>query len=446
MYTSAKQILHKNSDGEEDGDAATLEYKKLATKRILGFFMSTAFFDCSTLKKKKKGETKGVCESAFKVQAGLKDGQKIAYPIRVMISSRFYALASDFVTTISHESAADDSAKLEKDSNALVLLEEICDDWNQLESNKATRFIPAENDDEEEDDDDDTPEHVISFLRGKVAQLKVSTTSDDEAKKRCITGVSVLSMTLHLHRLSCGSDDENDEMDDNPDADEEEDEENICSAIADLKSIASDFFENKESDSNPLLGLAEVCTNILSSPLGSGDIGRGAAPKLVREAIKYAWLGGLKLASTMATKEKTLLDDAVVGLLLDAIGAGDANEDVPDDDAEMSEDEDEDDSEGESDDDDLVFSKASKVLDDSDDMEEDEKDASDMEDDEESDIELDPSKLHTMLEDDNLDDIDDIPLEHHEGADAALAKLIKMKQEARKAGQEAREKIEMANQ
>ena len=443
MYTSAKQILHKTSDSEEGGDATTFEYRKIATKRVLGFFMSAAFFDCSSLKKKKKNEkTNGVSKSAYKIQAELQDGQKLAYPVRVMISSRFYALASDFVTTISHESAGGDDAKLEKDSNALALLEEICDDWTQLESNEATRFLPVEKDDEEEEDDEDTPEGVISELRSKVAELKGS---DDEAKKRCITGIAVLSMTLHLHRLSCGSDDENDEMDDNPDADEEEDEENICGAIEDLKSIASDFVE-KESDSNPLLGLAEVCTNILSSPLGSGDIGRGAAPKLVREAIKYAWLGGLKLASTKATKEETLLDDAVVSLLLDAIGAADGNEDIPDDDAEMSDDEDEDDSEGDSDDDDLVFSKASKMLNDSDDMEEDEKDASDMEDDEESDIELDPSKLNTMLEDDNLDDIDDIPLEHHEGADAALAKLIKMKQEARKAGQEAREKIEMANQ
>jgi hypothetical protein len=51
-----------------------------------------------------------------------------------------------------------------------------------------------------------------------------------------------------------------------------------------------------------------------------------------------------------------------------------------------------------------------------------------------------------MLEDDNLEDVDDILLEHHEGADAALAKLIKLKQEARKAGQEAREKIELSSQ
>jgi hypothetical protein len=184
----------------------------------------------------------------------------------------------------------------------------------------------------------------------------------------------------------------------------------------------------------------------LSSPLGSGDIGRGAAPRLVRETIKYAWFGGLKLASATATKEKTLLDNAVVGLLMDAIGASNSNEDIADDDAEMSDDEDDDDDESdEESDDDLVFSKASKVLNDPEDVEDHEKDISEKENDE-SDIELDPSKLHTMLEDDNLDDVDDILLEHHEGADAALAKLIKLKQEARKAGQEAREKIEISSQ
>lgn len=439
MYTSAKNILHKSTEGEGEGATGVIEWKKIATKRVLGFFMSAAFFDCSTIKKKTK-KNEGACESALKVQANLQEGQKIAYPLRVMISSRFFALVSDFVTTISHESASDENAKLEKDSNTLALLEEICEDWIQLESIKAERFVLAENDDEDDDDDEDSPESVISYLRSKVAELKDNEDDDNESKKRCITGIAVLSITLHLHRLSCGSDDE---MDDNPDADEEEDEENICNAIADLKAVASDFLGTEENDSNPLLGLAEICTNILSSPLGSGDIGRGAAPKLVREAIKYAWLGGLKLASTMATKEKTLLDDAVVSLLLDAIGAAD-NEDIPDDDAEMSDDEDDDESDDDSDDD-LVFSKASKVLDDDEEMKDDDKDNSDSENDE-SDIELDPSKLNTMLEDDNLDDIEDIELEHHEGADAALAKLIKMKQDARKAGQEAREKIERSNQ
>lgn len=437
MYTSAKNILHKEGKGEKDADIT--EWKKTATKRVLGFFMSAAFFDCSTIKKKTKKT--GVSESASKLQASLQEGQKIPFPIRVMISSRFFALVSDFVATISHESANDENAKLEKDSNTLALLEEVCEDWIHLESIQAQRYLAVENNEEDGDDDDDSPESVISYLRGKVAELNDSIDEDRESKKRCITGITVLSITLHLHRLSCGSDDE---MDDNPDADEEEDEENICNAIADLKGVADDFLGSEEDDSNPLLGIAEVCTNILSSPLGSGDIGRGAAPKLVREAVKYAWLGSLKLASTMATKEKTLLDGSVVGLLMDAIGADDVNENTADDDPEMSDDEDDSDDES---DDNQVFSKASKVLDYDEDMEDNDKEKEDSEaGNGDSDIELDPSKLSTMLEDDNLDDIEDIELEHHEGADAALAKLIKMKQDARKAGQEAREKIEMSNQ
>jgi hypothetical protein len=362
-----------------------------------------------------------------------------------MISSRFFSLVSDFVMTISHDSKDEENTKVEKDSNTLAILEEICENWIELESNEAQRFVPVEDDDDkDDDDDDDSPERIITDLRRKVVDLGENAGADKESvlfqsKKRCMTGIAVLAITLHLHRLNCGSDDT---MDDNPDADEEEDEENICSAIADLEGVSSDFFKGNEEDSNPLLGLSEICANILSSPLGSGDIGRGAAPKLVREAIKYAWLGGLKLASTTATREKTLFDDSVVGLLMDAIGASNENADTEDDPSEMDEDDDESDEES---DDDLIFSKASKVFNDPEDMEDDEQDISEKESDE-SDIELDPSRLHTMLEEENLDDVDDIPLEHHEGADAALAKLIKLKQEARKAGQEARERIEVSNQ
>lgn len=452
MYTSAKHILHKSNEGEEDQGAESSECKKIVTKRVLGFFMSTAFFDCSTVKKdtKSKREKKGastfpsvqtITESALKVKASLQDGQKIAYPTRVMISSMFFALVSEVITTISHDSKTGENAKVEKDSILLTLLEEIYEEWIELESNQAKRFVPVEDVDDDEEDDDDSPEHIIKELRSKVVALRETSGSDEEAKKRCITGITALTITLHLHRLSCGSDDE---MDDNPDADEEEDEENICNAIADLDGVASDFLQSTEVDSNPLLGLSEICTNILSSPLGSGELGRGAAPKIVREAVKYAWIGGLKLASSIATQEKTLLDDTVIDSLMDAIGASISNDDQSEMDDDGDDDEDDDESNGESDDD-MVFSKASKVLDDDEDMEDQDEENSEGESDD-SDIELDPSKLHTMLEDDNLDDVDDIPLEHHEGADAALAKLIKLKQEARKAGREAREKIEVSNQ
>ena len=51
IYTSAKHILHKSSQDEEDGDPKIIECKKIIVKRVLEFFMSTAFFDCSTLTK-----------------------------------------------------------------------------------------------------------------------------------------------------------------------------------------------------------------------------------------------------------------------------------------------------------------------------------------------------------------------------------------------------------
>ena len=51
---------------------------------------------------------------------------------------------------------------------------------------------------------------------------------------------------------------------------------------------------------------------------------------------------------------------------------------------------------------------------------------------EEDDVELDKDQLNNILMEDSDEDPEDI-LEHHAGADKALAKLIKMKQEARKA-------------
>eukprot|EP01083_Nonionella_stella_P214330 772345_1 len=61
-------------------------------------------------------------------------------------------------------------------------------------------------------------------------------------------------------------------------------------------------------------------------------------------------------------------------------------------------------------------------------------------------IELEPSKLENMLLQDADDEsVDEDMLEHHEGADGALARLIKMKQEMRKEGQAKKEKVELAN-
>ena len=173
-------------------------------------------------------------------------------------------------------------------------------------------------------------------------------------------------------------------------------------------------------------------------------MGRGSSPKLVREGVKFAWLGGLRLSAILSSEDRTLLDDSVIGTLMEAIGA--SSEEAMEDDIDDKEDDD-DSSDDESTDsgDNNIFSQASNLLENVNDMELDEE-AEEIVDDDESDVELDSARLQSMLEEDSDADVDSDVLEHHEGADAALAKLIKVKQESRKAAQLAKEKIEVSNQ
>lgn len=65
------------------------------------------------------------------------------------------------------------------------------------------------------------------------------------------------------------------------------------------------------------------------------------------------------------------------------------------------------------------------------------------------DVELDPTRLENLLLEDSDAEMSDSGfhgiLEHHAGADKALAQLIKLKQDARKASQTERERIELGN-
>ena len=460
LYSAAKNILHTGTSNKLDLDTKVVEYKENVVKRILDFFMVVAFFDPSNAtkpaeskkskKKKQKSVVNSVLESAVKVKESTGSGNEIPYTIRAIVSSRFFSLAADFSMVMSHSSKDDENEIIQKDSNTLKVLVDIGNSWRDLESNGAKRFGVAKVEPDDEEDNCD-PQSIVEDLRKHAITLAKTANADPdnslkECQKRCSTGIAVLAYTLYLHRLNCGTDGS---MDEDPDADEENDEEEICNALEGLKAVAEDFMSTNELESNPLLGLAESCANILASPLGSGNIGRAASPKLVRESVKYAWLGGLKLAASMSTEEKTLLDSSVIDLLMEAIGASENEE--GDDNGAMDEDSEEGDSEGSEDEeensdaDDRVFSKASNLLDEPEDMQT-EPTGSAPDDGSESDVEIDHSKLQAMLEEDSDADVDEDVLEHHEGADAALAKLIKLKQDARKAGQLVQERIEVSNQ
>ena len=454
LYSAGKSILRLEAESDTD-KTALKEYKETVVHRILGFFMASAFFKCDNIESAEKGGGKKsgqaatpspILESALKIRGC--DG--ITYAVRSIVSARFFSLVSDFAHHRMHEASEDHEGKVEKDTMTLSILTQLCDDWKLMESSGAERYICSTGNEEEEDEPVD-PSEIVNDIRNQVKDLTESLDKDSEnsviqSKKRCCTGIAVLAYTLYLHRLTCGNQDGTMDNDD-PDADEEDDEEEICNALEGLKDVMEDFTQASDEESNPLLGLAQLCANILSSPLGSGNIGRGASPKLVREAVKFSWLGGLRLSSEMATEERTLLDDGVIGILLEAIGAPiieNSDEDGSDD-GEDSDDDDEDSDASEDSGDDIVFSKASNLLDDSEDMDVDKsEDKAGKE--EDSDVELDASNLQSLLEEDSDAGIEVDQLEHHEGADAALAKLIKLKQYMRKAGQQAREKIEMSHQ
>lgn len=454
IYSFTKNILSLQVESKTE-QLALDDFKKFVAERTIQFFLAVAFFNCkdmgetpSKVAKKNKGKKASqIAESDMqKISEQLKHACSqsggIAHPVRSVVSARFFSILADYCGYATRPHPDDEDFKIEKDAVTLAVLVKVCANWKALETLGAKRYCSSMDNQAKDEDESVDPEKMIIKIQKMVnsseSLAKDSASSMATSKKRCCTGIGVLAYSLYLHRLSCG---ESDQDGDNPDADDENDEEEICNALEGLKDVANDFVgQSSEEDSNPLLGLAETCANILSSPLGSGNMGRAASPKLVREAVKFAWLGSLRLASELASNERSFLDSSVMTVLLEAVGAVDNAADQNDEASDDDDDDAQDDNSSVDSADDNVFTKAIDMDDDAD--EADGKEDSD----DDSDIELDHTKLQSMLEEDSDADIGEDILEHHEGADAALAKFIKLKQESRKVGRQAREKIEIEHQ
>ena len=451
IYSFAKHVLRLNTVSEKDKSKLDV-FKSSIADKVLQFFLASAFFKCEgvtdvgTPKKKKGKKSRKESENpmqaiANRLKQTYSEGAGVVHPVRSVISARFFSFLADYSAYSTHAQSEHSGDKVEKDSTTLSVLVRMTDSWVSLEALGAQRYT-SETKSTGEDDVD--PEQIISEIQGFVRTTTEALSKDSAdtrayANKRCCTGVAVLAYALYLHRLSCG---ESELANDDPDADSENDEEEICNSLESLKDVCVGYLQEADEDSNPLAELAENCANLLSSPLGSGNMGRAASPKLIREAIKFAWLGGLRLASSLATEGRSLLDVSVSRILLDAVGAaGEMDAAVEDGSDEEMEEEDEDSENNEPPDDNDVFRMAMDVDEDNDETKTEDKDEED-----ESDVEIDASKLQSMLEEDSDEDGEDGVLEHHEGADAALAKLIRLRQETRKAGKKAREKIELGHQ
>jgi hypothetical protein len=475
LFNTAKRILRLQFGA--DDQTAFEEFRSSAIRRILGFFMTSAFFDCSTLTMTKKSKKKKGRKQSFDgaemhpvVSEGLRVKETFAnpdeessaslpYAVRAVLSSRFFSLLADCVsmaTSVKPVASSSDD-KQGKDARVFEVLSDVIDGWTLLEERGAESLASAE-EVEGEEYRSKAIDTLKEFKQEAKAMLHNNGLSDVKslARTRCTLGSAILASTLCLQFLRCG---DSDEIVDEIDEDDGDDDEDIVEMITDLQRFparitgADTKESSEEEESSPLLGLAELCIHVLSSPLGSGGQSRGASPKLLREAVKLAWIGGL--SAYAAADDDAVLDDDVLNALLTAIGASPAEEMENDEDEGESDSGEEESDSDESEEDKVVFSQAAGEAlgldDDASDVEM-KGESGDASDDEEEDVELDPAQLESLLLEDSdaiLDDDDGIEvgmLEHHAGADAALAQLIKLKQDARKAGRQALERLVFAKQ
>jgi hypothetical protein len=450
LFQFGKTNLRVLSDEKDD------KIRALDTSNILGFLATAAFFDLSGLKdvklqlpkKKKKGKKEDYRDPMVEAAIWFKSCRSnikglLPYQIRSALSSRFFSLLAESIAVAVHSSSDD------RHESILTMISNLTHSLDCLEAAGATKLRP----DIEDDTTGAGSESTGSTIRKIQDQAK--TASKDPLRKRFVISSSILASALYLNLLDCGSSSNLEE--DDLDADEDDTEE-VRTFIDDLESLVHLFLDNKddtrrskvgdEDGDDPLTALAAFCANILSSPISTGSQSKGGFPRLIKDVVKMMWTSGLTLESSVV-KDSTL-DPRAMDILLGCIGAEtrDQLEQNGDDDSMN----DEDDGTEDGSEDPGVFSKISQLSDVVDDNESSDKEGAEGKDGHiegvasDDEVVLNADRLHAFLDDDSDDGIDAEELEHHEGADSALAKLIKMKQDARKAGQMARERLEVSQQ
>lgn len=474
LYQSSKRLLRIEA-GDDKGTNEFGEFVLKTVERVVGFFMAGAFFDCASFspdtstgsgKKSKKGKAKPIAQKNPVAEAAARLNQlcnkrgsaTLSYGIRSLLSERYFSLLAEYINASMHSHGGDAG----KDSIMLDILSSMCTGWKEMESGGAKPLFPAIESSEDEDGESTNPQEAVFLLCGLAKDLAANSQKNPDdatlrSRKRCATGCAALASTLFLHLLSCGKPEDVMDQDDVT-TEDEDDSVDVLEALDELAELTPLILEesNKDED-NVLAGFAELFIGVFSSRLSSGSARRGASPRLIREAVKFAWMGVLAASST---SETTLLDAGVVSVLLSGVGADQNTSEGSDQADEEEEEEDENESDDDMDAEDNSdnelgdFSKAGKILG-ADEKEEGDSDGAGDDDstaerqgvdDDEQDVEIDSDKLNSLLEDDSDAEIDVGELEHHEGADAALAKLIRLKQDARKAGRQALEKLEIEKQ
>jgi len=376
-------------------------------QRILNVMMLLAFFDCKAGLTNSKGTKKKKRKSSLENLELLSDIEftqqvRLSHEARLVVASRFFSLLTEIVKSESTKEAIRVLNGLIKMSNEAV----------KLGCNRLRRP------DDDMELDEKAPLDIVCGLCNTVNDLGPEAT----AASRYRESVAFLACALLLHDFSCGPSIESEE---DLDHDDEQDTEAIRIFLSDLDDLS---LQHTDGPSDGFLeAYSELFCNILSSPVVVESALKGGISKILRDAVKSAWIAVLSLAAV--SDRQVQISEEVLHTLLQAAGieTNSRDEDSSDDDE----------SEEES-----VFQRT-VMMDDADEMTR-ESDANNY-DDKKDDVHVEPGRVASLLHEDIDDDsIDETQLEHHEGADEALAKLIQLKQDARKAGQQAIEKVEVS--
>ena len=436
IVSFTKKIIRVGTDDERSS----------VVDRALHFMMIGAFFDLQELDTSSAdGKLPiGIISTASQIKSRMK---LIPHGFRVIMSSRFFGLLTDYIEMLSHQDGK--RSKMAKVQTVLSEVSRVNGMCSTLQDWGAVSYNDPKIESPEEMNDDVSSVTLVAIEACK--RINSLTNNDQEsADSNALNSIAAFAMSLRLQLLHPGQPESDDVMEDAYDDDDFS--ENVLDTINDLCELAfalagepnsEDKSGDEDERENAISALALICVEVLRSPFGGSDkqatSGVGGVSKLVQDCLQVAWKETLALVGSASNR---ILDAEVINILLEAICSPNAlaegqNKDSTDD-TDISEGSDDVDMDSENDDEVPSFSG---MDDEASDSENDAKNDGDMG----NDIELDSSKLENLLIESSDDDesVDGGMLEHHAGADAALAQLIKLKQDARKSGKEDREKSEL---
>ncbi len=442
IFNFTKQVSHVGSD----------EDRLYFFRRVSLILIAGGFFNLDNLisePSKSEKESKRIWSIVKSIQKDIEENNTtIPHTIRVLMSSKFFSLLSDFVAT--------DSRAKSKNTKVELIITEVSyiqDLIKTIESFGAT-FVNKGNiiDDEDSDIQNLFPfESSMKICCNVKEMISKEGQKKDEMKSRALSAILSLICSLSLQLLHPG---QPENVNEGEEIDEVFDE--VHEMLTDLSDVAiglcnqdcnDDSNEDKEMD--PLCSFVATCLNILNSSVGgstfNSSIHLNGGARLVRESVQAAWGSMLAALSDDSSSLDIVLNEEVLSLLLESICFEEVFSDptICDEDSVMEEVDSSEDDNSKSQGSLSAFTEANATGIDLENMEMDDSESKD----EEGDIELDPSSLENLLlEDRDIAGSDEeTELEHHSGADGALAQLIKLKQEARKAGQNKREKNDLSN-